>query len=114
MVNPLIPYFSAPYSTVLSYTQSLFEFLQVIWQYIPMNKKISIIVTLFASLTLALAACGKDSEQNAKTTIDPKGDSARESVNKYVGTALRTKEIATKQVEESHERQRMMESLGDE
>lgn len=85
-----------------------------------MKKNLLITVFLLASLTLGVAACGKDSDsdsegESAKTPlIDTRGDSARESVNKYVGTALKVKDSASKQVEASEERQRMMESLGDE
>lgn len=87
-----------------------------------MKKNILITVALLTSLTLGVAACGKDSGsdsasegESAKTPlIDPRGDSARESVNKYIGTALHVKDSASKQVEASKERQRMMESLGDE
>jgi hypothetical protein len=85
-------------------------------------KKILIMIALLTSLTLGVAACGKGSDsgsnsgdESAKTPlIDPRGDSARESINKYIGTALHVKDSASKQVEASKERQRMMESLGDE
>lgn len=81
---------------------------------VAMTKTTLIIIALFASLTLAVTACGKDSEESSAPLIDPKGDSARESVNKYVGTALHVKDSAQEQVDASEERQRMMESLGDE
>ena len=86
-----------------------------------MKKNTLITVVLLLFLTLVMAACGKDSgspssedESAKKPLIDPRGDSARESVNKYVGTALKVKDSASKQVEASKERQRMIESLGDE
>lgn len=76
-----------------------------------MKKKIMTTIILLASLTLTVVACGNGSEESK---IDPRGDSARESVDKYIGTALHVKDSAQKQVDASEERQRMMESLGDE